>query len=840
MLRAVFTSMFARKLRLALSLLSVVLGVAFVSGSLILTDSQKKAFDQLFATINADVSVLVRGEPTVGTSPDQQGAAPRRIIPESMLATIRSVPGVADAAPGVEGSAVLIGRDGKPRSSAGAPNIGTNFTPSSQLTLLHLVSGRAPTGPGEIAINTGLATSSGLHTGDTALVNTPAGQHRYTIVGEVAYSGGRSSLGGETLVLFDTDTAVRLLTDGRGYSNIYLAAAPGVSQQQLRDRVAAALPPGFQAVTGAELSAEQANSVKQALGFFTTFLLVFAGIALFVGAFIIFNTFTILIAQRSREMALLRAIGASRRQVTVAVLAEALVVGVLASAVGLGAGIGVAAGIKALFGAIGVNLPDAGTVLLPRTVVAAFAVGIGVTVVAALFPARRASRVSPLAALRDAATPDRPLRRLVVAGVVVTAAGVALLWAGLSGRGLAVVGAGALVTFVGVALLSPALSIPVVRLLAAPWGRGAAARLGRANSRRNPRRTAATAAALMIGIALVSALGVLGASTSRTIAKVTEEVVGADYLVFGQRVRIEPELVTRMRQQPGVGEVSGIWLARIAIDGTSHQAFVTPTAAIGSTVAATVESGSFADFGPQTMLVSAKVATEQHLNPGSTVRISFADGATQAMRVAATYADNQLLGDYVLPDAVADHLRQPSYNLALVKRTGGADAAAVRTELDRLLKGYPALSLQDRSEFVADQTKQVDQLLGVMNAMLALSVGIAVLGIVNTLALSVLERTRELGLLRAVGMSRRQVKRMIRIEALVIALFGGVLGLAIGTALGVAVQHALSSEGITELAVPGGQLVAFFVLSGVAGIAAAWLPARRAARLNILAAVATE
>ncbi|MBI1758191.1 MAG: ABC transporter permease [Actinobacteria bacterium] len=840
MLRATLRSVLARKLRLLLSALAVVLGVSFVAGALILTDSQQRGFDQLFATINENIAVEVRGLPTVGDQPNRGMPAPRSLVPTSVLAAVSRVDGVAEAVPSVSGTAVLIGRDGKPRASTGAPNIGTNLVDSPRLNLVHLVAGHAPHGPDEIAINRGLATSSGYGVGDTALVSTPVGQQRYTIVGVVAYSGDRSSLAGETLVLFDTATARRLLTADRGDTEVVAAAAGGVSQEQLRNRIQPVLPAGLEAVTGTELAAEQSNSVKEALGFFSTFLLVFAAVALFVGAFIIFNTFTILIAQRTRELALLRALGASRRQVTVAVVVEATVVGLIASAVGLGLGVGVAYGIKGLFNAIGLSLPDAGTVVQPRTIIAAFAVGIGVTVLAALLPARRAARVSPLAAMRDAVTPDRSLHRLVVGGTVVTLIGGGLLWFGLSGHGLSIVGAGALVTFLGVALLSPALSRPVVAALGTPLSRGVSGQLGRANSRRNPRRTAATAAALMIGIALVSALSVLGASTTATIAKVTDRVMGADFLVAGQRAKIDPVAVQRLRQVPGAATVSAMWVDRVSIDGKASQALIAPATALGSTVSMTVTAGQLAEFGAGRLLMSAKVADMNRLAVGTPVSVGFADGQRETLRLAATYEDNALLGDYVLAESVSGHLHRASYDLVLIKAAAGSDTGQVGTALRDVLAAYPALNLQDRSQFVAEQTKQVDQLIAVMNAMLALSVGIAVLGIVNTLALSVLERTRELGLLRAVGMARRQVKRMIRVEAVVIALFGGVLGLAIGTGLGVAVQHALAGQGVTELSIPGGRLLAFFLLSGLAGMLAAWLPARRAARLNVLAAVASE
>jgi putative ABC transport system permease protein len=835
MLRATLKSLLARKLRLVLSALSIVLGVSFVAGALILTDSQKRGFDQLFATVNAGVAVDVRGTETLG---GDSGA--RLPVPPAVLDTVRGVPGVVEAEPNINGTAVLIGRDGKARGSNGPPNIGTNYVDSPRLSLSHLVAGRAPAGPTEMVLNRALADDTGYGVGDTAAVDTRAGERRFTVVGILAYSGDRSSIAGVTVVTFDLPTARALLTDGRGYDEVLVAAADGTDAGQLRDRVRAALPAGLEAITGTQLADEQASDVGEALNFFSTFLLVFAAVALFVGAFIIVNTFTILIAQRTRELALMRALGASRWQVTRAVLVEATLVGVLASTIGLGLGVLTALGIKALFNGIGFGLPDAPTVIAARTVIAAFAVGVGVTVVAALLPARRAAAVPPLAAMREAATPDRPLRRQVVVGSVLLAGGAAAMAVGLTGHGMLVLGLGTLVTFVGVALLSPVISRPVVRVLGAPFTRGLPGRLGRENSRRNPRRTASTAAALMVGIALVSAVSVLGASLKQTIVEVTDRAMGADFLVSGEHVGVDPAAVERIRAVPGVGEVSGMRQGGVRIAGKNEFVLAVPPAALGHTVSVTAASGDLADFGPGRLLVSAKAATDQGLRSGQQVDVAFADGASQRLMVAATYEDNQLLGNYVLSDDAGGHFRRQAYDFVLVGNAAGADPAAVRTGLHDAVAPYSALLVQDRSEFVAEQGRQVDQLLLVVNALLALSVLIAVLGIVNTLALSVLERTRELGLLRAVGMARRQVKRMVRVESVVIALFGGLLGLAVGTAFGVALQRALVDQGVTVLAVPGTQLVLFLLLSGLAGGIAAWLPARRASRLNVLAAIATD
>jgi len=844
MLRATIKSLLARKLRLLLSAMAVVLGVSFVAGAFVLTDSLGRTFDDLFATVSKNVAVEVRGTVQSDLGDEQGGPGgdnTRRNVPASTLDRIRQVDGVAEAQPSIFGQAVVIGTSGKAVRNNGAPNIGGNWADSTLLTQQRIVEGHPPRGPDEVVIDPAYAERTGHHVGDTATVLTPTGQQRVHIAGIVRYEDGKSSLGGETYVLFTTETAQKVLDTPGAYTDIQVAARDGVSQTELRNRIATVLPSGAEAITGKQFGDEQASDVKQGIGFFNKFLLVFAGVALFVGAFIIFNTFSILITQRTRELALMRALGASRGQVNRSVLLESVVVGLVASAVGLLAGIGVALGLKAAFNAIGAELPPGPTLVLPRTVIAAFAVGIVVTVVAALIPARRAAKVAPVAAMRDAETPDRPLKRQTIWGAAVLVVGAVGMTFGLTGNGLTLLGLGTALAFVGIALLSPLVSRPVSRAVGSLFTRRIPGRLGRENAMRNRRRTASTAAALMIGLALVSAVGVLGASLKGSIRTVVDQALGADFVLNAQTSGISEQTLAAVRQEPGVGQVDGLRGDAVKVNGNRTGALAISPSAITQTVSLQQKQGSVTDLRPDGVLVSDKVLTDKGWHVGDKLSFAFRDGSTSGFTVLGTYKANQLVGDYVLDQSAASHFfGSKLYFAALVKVAPGADRGQVRQTLDAAIRPYPNVELQDRSEFVGQATKQIDAAVAILSALLALSVLIAVLGIINTLALSVLERTRELGLLRAVGMSRRQVKRMVRVESVVISVFGGLLGLVVGAVFGVALQQALVNQGVTELRFPFVQLIAYLLVAAVAGVVAAWLPARRASRLNVLNAIAAE
>lgn len=837
MLRATFKSLLARKLRLLLSAMSIVLGVSFVSGAFVLTDSLGKVFDELFTTVNQNIAVDVRGDKVSDVS-SQTTNATRKLVPVTTLQDVRAVDGVAEAHGSINGIAQIVDTEGNAVASNTAPNFGFMWI-ETDLQAAEIAEGRPPSSADEIVINTALAETAGYEVGDTAPVLTDGPIRDFTIVGLVTYQG-KSSLAGETSIFFTEATAHELLNRVDAYDEIVVAAEPGVSQSELRDRVAAVLPEGTQAITGEAYTEETTSDVKEGLGFFTTFLLVFAAVALFVGSFIIFNTFSMLVAQRTRELALMRALGASRGQVTRSVLIESLVVGALSSVIGLAVGIGVAELLKAAFGAIGAELPDGPTVIAARTVIASFAVGIVVTALAAFMPARRASKVPPVAALRDAATPDRSLFRQTLVGAVLLLLGAGAMARALTDGGLTLLGAGTLLAFVGVALLSPLVGRPIAGGLGLPFRRGLPGRLGRQNAMRNPRRTAATAAALMIGIALVTAVSILGASLKATVEMVVAGAVRADLILTTNGPGFPDEVVTQAATAPGVAQASGLKFDGVVIEKSTQFVTAVDPSVLGTSIALEQVAGSVDDLSPTTILMSDAQAESDKVQVGDTVSMLFSSGTTRDFELAGTYTENQLIGGFLLDTSAAKDFSSQRNGVALIKLEDGADPAAARAALEEDTASYPTIEVQDQSEFVATAASQIDTVVSIISVLLILSIIIAILGVVNTLALSVIERTRELGLLRAVGMARRQVKRMVRVEAVIIAVFGGLLGIVVGTVFGVALQQALKSEGVTELAFPLPRLVIFLVLAGLTGVLAAWLPARRASRLNVLSAIATE
>jgi len=838
-LRATLSTLLARKLRLLLSALSIVLGVSFVSGAFVLTDSLGRVFDSLFTQVNAGVAVQVR---SVAELESAQGMeAPRPLVSPRVIEQVAAVDGVSEVRGDVFGLAQVVDPGGELVNSGPAPAFGVNWYDSPVLNPATLREGRAPRGPDEIVIDAGLAEESGYDVGDRAPVLTEAPRRDYHIVGIFGY-GQKDTLAGETTVAFDDATARQVLGTGDSYHQLVVAAEDGVGQVELRDRIRAVLPAGIEAITGEEAADEDAGALQEGLGFFSTFLLVFAAVALFVGAFLIFNTFTMLVTQRTRELALMRALGASRAQVTGSVLAEALVVGTISSVVGLCLGIGVAIGLRALFSAVGAELPAGETVILPRTVIVSFAVGILVTAAAALLPARKAASVPPVAAMRDAATPDRPLRRLALLGAVLLAAGAAGIgWSLFGDAGLWTLGIAMLLAFVGIAALSPLVALPVISLVGAPLSRRLPGRLGRQNAMRNPRRSASTAAALMIGLALVSAVSVLGASTKSSIEVVAERALGAEFVLdTAGPVGFSADVADAVRRIDGVATVDELRADQVRVGESTEFVVALSQGAVGSTVTLQERAGSLTALGPGTVLVDDTEAGERDLSVGDRVEVTTARGGTSSARVVGTYAENQLVGSWVFDESLAESFSTSRVFAALVRLDEGADAAAVRAAIDQVGEDNPGVQVQDQSEFVAAQAAQIDQVIAIITLLLVLSVLIAVLGIVNTLALSVIERTRELGLLRAVGLGRGQLRRMVRVESVILAMFGALLGLVVGSAFGALLVTALADEGLTELTFPLGRLLLFLVLAALAGVIAAWLPARRAARMNVLRAIATE
>ncbi|MEW2379220.1 FtsX-like permease family protein [Micromonospora sp. NPDC047812] len=849
MFRATLKSLLARKVRLILSGLAVVLGVMFVSGAFVLTDTLGRSFDAIFADAYEGVDVNVAAKPKIdiGETEGMPVAAP---VPAATLDKVRAVPGVAEATGivGVDG-ARLIGGNGKVVASFGPPQLGENWTGESDLVQLR--EGRAPQADDEIVINKALAVAGKVKVGDRVGVLTLQPKQEFTIVGVFGYSGGRDSIGGANEIMFTTPVAQRLMLGAPDtFSNISVTAAGGTSDEALRDAVAAAVGADFEVKTGAQLSEDAAAGMKEALSFFNRILLGFAAVALLVGTFLILNTFSIIVAQRTRELALMRAVGASGRQIIGSVVLEAVAVGLVASVLGLGAGIGIGALLAYLFSTFAGGLTLAGIGVPLSAVVGAFAVGLVITVVAALLPALRASRIPPIAAMQDVATPDRPLTKVTVAGAIVTAVGGTLLALGLTGNSggntLATILGGVLFAFIGVALLTPLISRPVVSLLGAIFAWSVPGKLGRLNSGRNPRRTAITAAALMVGIALVTGVTVILDSAKSSIGGLAQDSLKAELVIAGAQSgprppSFDPEVLKKAAAIPGVRLADGEYgdLAMVGGERT-WVAASSDVAALRQIFGVEPTAGDIDRLAPDGMLVSSDTATARGLSVGSKVPVQTSRGEARTYTVTGIYASSQLTNPVVLPAEAASGFAIPQPIQGFIQLAPGTRVADVQPQIEALLADSPEVSVADREAFIEQQTGQLDGLLTMIQILLALAIVIAVLGIINTLALSVLERTRELGLLRAIGLRRSQTMRMITVEAVVISVFGALLGVVVGAGLGAAVVEALRDEGITDLVLPWTQMGIFLGLAAIVGVIAAALPAVRAARINVLGAIAHD
>ncbi|WP_238013350.1 FtsX-like permease family protein [Dactylosporangium sp. AC04546] len=849
MLSATIKSLLSRKLRLTLSALAVVLGVMFVSGAFVLTDTLGRSFDSLFKSVFEDTGVQVTAKPKVETG-EFDGPEAMSVIPAATLAKVKAVPGVASATgmASADGARV-VGKNGKVVTTFGPPRIGQNWTGTSEL--LQLREGRGPAADNEIAVNATTAKAAGIKVGDEVSVLTlQPGTKKFKLVGIFGYSGNRDSLGGALEVSFTTPVAQELMLGQQDvYSSIDVKAAPGVTNEQLRDDIKAALGDGFVAKTGKQLQAETVDGFKQGLGFFNNILIGFAGVALFVGTFLILNTFSIIVAQRTRELALMRALGGSRGQTLGSVLIEAIAIGLIASVLGLAAGIGVGVLLAWVFGNVsGVALAGVG---VPATaVISAFVVGLLVTVVAAVLPALRASRIPPIAALQEVATPDRPLTKLTVSGALVGAAGGTLLGLGLSGNGgdntLWLILGGVLVSFIGVALLTPLLARPVVSLLGRLFSWSVPGKLGRLNSGRNPRRTAITAAALMVGLALITGVNVILNSAKSSLSQQADKQVTVDLIISGDGdntgpARFDPKVMEEAAKLPGVSSVASEYWEYGTVNGENRGVSASPDiAAYAGMFKLTAASGELRWSGPNQAVIDVDSAKDRNLKLGDTVDMQFTRGDVHKVTIVGVYNKSDVAGGMVVSGDVVKDFRTPQPSWGYVRAAAGASVADIQREVDRLLADNPEVSVANRAEFVAAQSAQFDQLLTMIQVLLALAILIAVLGIVNTLALSVLERTRELGLLRAIGMRRAQTMRMVTVEAVVISVFGALLGLGVGTGLGAAVVRALRDEGFSTLAFPWTQMATYLVLAALVGVIAAVLPSIRAARVNVLQAIAHD
>ncbi|MGH9080179.1 MAG: ABC transporter permease [Acidimicrobiales bacterium] len=844
MWKVTLKGLLAHKLRLALTGLAIVLGVTFISGTLVLTDTLHNTFDTLFGHIYPNVDFEVRAKAAFNNNAPGGGTG-RNPIPSSIINSVRDVPGVAYAQGTVGGYAQFVAPDGKAISTGGAPNLGLSFDPNPKLSSLQLAQGRPPTAPNQVLMDKGTAQKYHFAVGDRVRILLMGPPETFTISGLVKF-GTANNLAGATIAAFDLPTAQGLFNLVGQYNAIDLLTQPGADKATVQHSIARVLPPGLEVVTGQTVANEQANNVNQALGFFSTALLVFAFISLFVGGFTIFNTFSILVGQRTRELALLRIVGASRRQVFRSVLLEAGILGLVASLVGLGLGVLAALGLVALLKGFGITLPSGPLVFQSRTVIAALVVGVGVTMVSAISPARRAVRIAPVAAITDhqSDATESSGRRLVV-GSIFAVVGAALLAVGLTEPAIQLVGVGAVAVFIGIGMLAPVVARPMANALGRPLAGllGISGRLGRENSMRSPRRTAQTSSALMVGLALVSTIAVFGASLSRSATSSVDNAISADYIITnsgnGGQGGFSNSVAAAASRVPGVTAVSTVYNDEFEVQNSVTSLTAVSADRLSQTVKLRMESGTGAPaLAAGQLLIDTTTANTKHLLVGSTVPVKFAQTGSSTMRVGGIFKPNALLGSYLVGDSFfLSHFNNPLPIAVLLRTSSGP---TITSAVNTGLSAYPNLKIQTRAEFQKSQEAQINQLLGLIYALLALAVIIALIGIVNTLMLSVFERTHEIGLLRAVGMRRRQVRAMIRSESVIIAVFGAIIGIVVGAALGTAFAASLKQQGITDIVIPVVSLVVFLVLAGLLGLGAAAWPARRAAKLDVLAAIAAE
>ncbi|MGA5358132.1 ABC transporter permease [Streptomyces purpurascens] len=844
------SSLRAHRRRFAGTFLAVFLGVAFLAGTLVMGDTLRASFDSMFGNATSGTDAVVRSADAITTPGESQGV--RQPVATDLVRTVEKVPGVAAAVPNIQGAGQLVAANGDPIGGQGPPTLAGNWITDPKLNPYRLAEGRAPQKSGEVVVNRGTAERGDLTIGDTTVLRTPD-PVRVTIVG-LATFGGEDGMAQVTFTGMTVADAEKYLTARPGEAaSIQVRAGPGVSQRELVDRLTPALPEGVEAITGQE-SAEENNEMisSRFLSIFTLFLLVFSGIALLVATFSIHNTFAIVVAQRTRENALLRALGASRRQVTVTTLVEATAVAVTASLAGLAGGIGVAAGLQALFPAIGFPFPEGDLVVTGLSMALPMAVGIVVCLGSALLPAVRAGRTAPLAALRETAVDTSGASRTrAVTGAALVALAVALTLAGvLLSPSLWLAGSGAVLALVAFVVLGPVASSTAVRILGGPLHRlrGVTGALARRNALRSPKRTAATASALMIGVAVVSLFTVFGASLKATMDQTVSRSFAGDVAVsapsFGAGGSgLSPSLAGAVQELPEVNTAVGLGRGVAEVDGEGRALTVTDPVALERTFDLGKVHGSLRDLGTDGIALTEKEADRRHLTTGERTHLTFTDGSEETFTVRAVYGRSELAGDYVITRAAwAPHRTQDSDTLVAVTFKDGVSTDAGTAAVEKVAAQYGNPEVQTRDAYAQSSAGGIDMMLTLVYALLALAVVIALLGIANTLTLAVHERTRELGLLRAVGQTRSQLRAMVRWESVLVAAFGTAGGLALGAFLGWVLVRASdgASDSAFAFAMPPAQLAIVALVGLAAGAVAGLRPARRAARLDVLRAIATE
>jgi putative ABC transport system permease protein len=857
--RVAIRGLLARPARTVLTALAIVLGVAMVSGTYVLTDTIEHAFNGIFTNSYRNTSAVIAGKKVVDES-----SSGNATVPASLLPKVRKLDGVQEAAGAIfsfEGNsdlAKLVGRDGKSLGGANQPSFGFGFNAAdSRFNPLSLTKGRWATGPGQVVIDKNTADDHGYDVGDRIGVSAQGPVQDFTVAG-IAKFGELASLGGATIAIFDVPTAQKLLHKEGQFDSIFVAAAAGIPTSQLVNEIKPLLPPSADVKTSKQQAASNSKETKKFISFIQAFLLGFAGIALFVGSFVIYNTLSITVAQRTREFATLRTLGATRRQVMRSVLLEGFVVGVLASAVGLVLGLALAKGLSAVFDALGLSLPQTGTVFKQRTIVVSLVLGTVITVISTIAPARNATRVAPIAAVREGAAlpPSAVSRRSPIIGALVLVAALAVLayasFADLKvGDALSLLGIGCLLLFVAASMNASRLVRPLAAAVSRPLRRfgGSPGQLAAENSTRNPARTARTAAALMIGLGLVALVATLGQGLRNSDRASLEGQVSADYVLTSKNGfdTFAPGVTEAVASSTIVSLATSIREERAKVFGKGERVDgVEP--AISQVLHVNWIKGSDAtltQLGADGAVVEQDYAKEHHLRVGSRFQATTPTGAKVPLRVAGIQTPrtidklDPLLSKILIGRAAFDRAFPRGKDVIAFLKTPLGAQTATTTTLHGTLDAFPDAKLLTKAAWVEDRSSGFNDLLNLLYVLLALSVIVSLFGMVNTLVLSVFERTREVGMLRAVGMTRRQVRRMVRSESVITALIGAALGLPLGVAVAALATNALADEGVT-FSLPVGSLVAFTVVAFVAGILAAVVPARRAARLNVLEALAYE
>jgi putative ABC transport system permease protein len=849
MFRIALKGVLARKGRLLLTSLAVILGTAFLAGSFVFTDTIQRTFDNLFADVYKNTDAVVRSSNKID---GDFGQTFRANIPASLLEEVEGLPGVAQAEPDVGGTATIIDANGDKIGGGGAPQFGSNFY-EGELSPWVLTDGSSPpTADNEVVLDQGSFEEGDFKIGDTVRIAGVNGSQDFTIVGSAKF-GDVDSPAGATFAMFDLATSQEFLLpaapDGGTpdeFTTISVKSDGSISDTQLADEIETTLGGDTEVLTGAEITEETQDDIRDALQFFTIFLTIFAGISLFVACFVIYNVFSITQAQRSKESALMRAIGSSRRQVTSTLLLEAVAVGIVGSVIGLVCGIGLAKGMTTLLSAAGIDIPSTGIALLPRTIVLTLIVGLLVTVLSAVVPARKAGRVPPVAAMRDSAIESTAFsHRRLVSGLVVLALAIVLIALGLSGAVLALV-PGILLIFIALFVLGPLIARRFALMLGKPIAaaKGVTGHMARENSARNPKRTASTAAALLIGVTLVSGVAVVAASLQSSVRDIFNKQIVGDVVVDaesdGGPNGFSTTLADQIGELPGVEAAAGVSQAPVRIDDDdTFVSVVNPTAA-GEVFNFDVTDGSLQNVDANGIAISTDYAKDHDLAVGGTVDLALIDGSTHTLTVQAIYDEDILAGPRVVNRELFAGTSQPITDFAIyVLRDPSVSAEAVKAEIAPVVDQYGFGKVQTREEYIDAQAKQFTAFINLVYGLLGLSVFIAAFGILLTMLLSVFERRRELALSRAVGMSKRQVRSMVRWEAVITSLLGAIQGVIVGSALGFACYWALRDQGFEKFAYPVGTVIVVAVLAAFIGVLAAIIPARRATKVNVVEAIST-